>query len=89
MCGGVANIGSKIAAGIFNQGIQEQRDLVCVSTSAKSICSTLELCKPSLTHLFGGDESRIRCGELAHAALGKDSPLIQRMKDVCAGESPT
>jgi hypothetical protein len=55
----VANVGSKIAAGIFNQGIQEQRDLVCESTSAKSICSTLELCKPSLTHLFGGDESCI------------------------------
>jgi hypothetical protein len=31
----------------------------------------------------------ICCGELAHAALGKDSPLIQRMKDACAGESPT
>jgi hypothetical protein len=55
----VANVGSKIAAGIFNQGIQEQRDLVCESTSAKSIRSTLKLCKPSLTHLFGGDESRI------------------------------
>jgi hypothetical protein len=62
VCGGVANIGSKIAAGIFNQGIQEQRDLVCVSTFAKSICSTLELFKPSLTHLFGGDESRIDKG---------------------------
>jgi hypothetical protein len=55
----VANVRSKIAAGIFNQGIQEQRDLVCESTSAKSIRSTLELCKPSLAHLFGGDESRI------------------------------
>jgi hypothetical protein len=55
----VANMGSKIAAGIFNQGIQEQRDLVCDSTSAKSVCSTLELCKPSLTHLFGRDESCI------------------------------
>jgi hypothetical protein len=32
--------------------------------------------------------SLVRCGELAHAALGRDSPLIQRMKGVWAGESP-
>jgi hypothetical protein len=56
----VTNVGSKIAAGIFNQGIEVQRVLVCDSTSAKSIRSTLELCKPSLTHLFGGDESTRR-----------------------------
>jgi hypothetical protein len=55
----VVNVGSKIAAGIFNQGIEEQRVLVCVSSSAKAIRSTLELCKPSLTDLFGRDESRI------------------------------
>jgi hypothetical protein len=47
------------AAGIFNQGIEEQRVLVCDSSAAKAVRSTLELCKPSLTHLFGGDESRI------------------------------
>jgi hypothetical protein len=32
--------------------------------------------------------SLIPCAELAHAALGKDLPLIQKMKGVCAGESP-
>jgi hypothetical protein len=55
----VANVGSKIAAGIFNQGIEEQRVLVCNSSAAKAVRSTLELCKPALTHLFAGDESRI------------------------------
>jgi hypothetical protein len=34
------------------------------------------------------DLSLVRCGVLAHAALGKESPLIQRMKDACSGESP-
>jgi hypothetical protein len=52
-------VGSKIAAGIFNQRIQVQRYLVCESISAKCICLTLEFCKPSLTNLFGRDESRI------------------------------
>jgi hypothetical protein len=55
----VANVGLKIAAGIFNQGIEEQRLLVCGSSAAKVVRSTLELCKPSIKHLFGGDESRI------------------------------
>jgi hypothetical protein len=32
--------------------------------------------------------SLVRCGELAHATLGKDSPLIKKMKDACTGESP-
>jgi hypothetical protein len=30
----------------------------------------------------------VRCGELAYAALGKESTLMQRMKDACLGESP-
>jgi hypothetical protein len=30
----------------------------------------------------------VRCGELAHAALDKDSPIIVRMKEACSGESP-
>jgi hypothetical protein len=55
----VANVGSKVTAGLFNQRIEEQRRLVCGSTAAKSI-RTLELCKPSVTHLFGGDDARIK-----------------------------
>jgi hypothetical protein len=55
----VSLVGSRIAAGVFNQGTKEQRRLVCESTEAKHIKSTLEVCKPSLTHLFGEDESRI------------------------------
>jgi hypothetical protein len=55
----VSNVGSKLAAGIVNQGIEEQRVLVCDSPAAKAVRSTLELCKPSLTHLFGGDETGI------------------------------
>jgi hypothetical protein len=30
----------------------------------------------------------VRCGELAFAALGKESPMIQWMKDAVTGESP-
>jgi hypothetical protein len=30
--------------------------LVCDSSAAKAVRSTLELCKPSLMHLFDGDE---------------------------------
>jgi hypothetical protein len=52
----VSLVGSKIAAGIFNQGIEEQRCLVCGSPAAKS---TLEVCKLSLTHLFGDDDARL------------------------------
>jgi hypothetical protein len=55
----VLTVGSRIAAGVFNQGIKEQRLLVCDSPAAKAVKSTLELCKPSLTHLFGEDDSRI------------------------------
>jgi hypothetical protein len=49
----VSLVGSKIAADIFNQGIEEQRHLVCDSPAAKAVKSTLEVCKPSLTDLFG------------------------------------
>jgi hypothetical protein len=55
----VSLVGSRIAAGVFNQGIKEQRRLVCDSTAAKSVKSTLEVCKPSLTHLFGDNDSRL------------------------------
>jgi hypothetical protein len=51
----IANMGSRIAAGSFNQGIEDLRHLVWESTAAKQIRPTLELCKPSLTHLFGDD----------------------------------
>jgi hypothetical protein len=33
--------------------------LVCESTAAKPVKSTLEVCKPSLTHLFGDDDTRL------------------------------
>jgi hypothetical protein len=57
--GKIANVGSRITAGLFNQGIEDLRRLVWESTAAKPIRPTLELCKPSLTHLFG-DNSRIK-----------------------------
>jgi hypothetical protein len=55
----VSNVGSGIAAGVFNQEIEDLRHLVWESNAAKPICSTLEVCKPSLTHLFGNKEDRI------------------------------
>jgi hypothetical protein len=55
----VSNVGSKIAAGVFNQAIDDQRLLVGNTPAAKAVKSTLELCKPSLTHLFGNDDSRV------------------------------
>jgi hypothetical protein len=57
--GKIANVGSAIAAGSFNQGIDHLRHLVWESSAAKSIRPTLELCPPSLTHLFG-NEARIK-----------------------------
>jgi hypothetical protein len=54
----IANVGSRIAAGSFNQGIKELCHLVWESTEVKPICPTLELCKPFLSHLFG-DDARI------------------------------
>jgi hypothetical protein len=55
----VSLVGSRIAAGVFNQGIKEQRRLVCDSPAAKHVMSTLEVCKPSLFHLFGDDNTRL------------------------------
>jgi hypothetical protein len=55
----ISNVGSRVAAGVFNHGIEDLRLLVCDSPAAKPIKSTLELCKPSLTHLFGEDDARI------------------------------
>jgi hypothetical protein len=57
--GNIANVGSRIAAGSFNQGIDDLRHLVWESSAAKPIRPSLELCQPSLTHLFGED-SRIK-----------------------------
>jgi hypothetical protein len=57
--GKVANVGSDIAAGSYNQGVEELRHLVWESPLSKAVQSTLELCPPSLTHLFGND-MRIR-----------------------------
>jgi hypothetical protein len=53
--GKIASTGSRIAAGSFNQGVDDLRHLVWESPAAKSIQPTLELCKPSLIHLFGDD----------------------------------
>jgi hypothetical protein len=55
----VSLVGSRIAAGVFNQGIREQRRLVCEAPAAKQVRSTLEVCKPTLTHLFGDDDTRL------------------------------
>jgi hypothetical protein len=60
----VSLVGSKIAAGIFNQGIKEQRRLVCDSPAAKAVKST-EVCKPSLTHLFGDDDTRLEAAKFS------------------------
>jgi hypothetical protein len=54
----ISNVGSRITAGSFIQGIEDLRHLVWESTAAKPIRPTLELCKPSLSHLFG-DNTRI------------------------------
>jgi hypothetical protein len=55
----VLNVGSGIATGVFNQGIEDLRHLLWESSAAKPIRSTLEVCKPSLTHLFGNEKDRI------------------------------
>jgi hypothetical protein len=39
----ITNVGSGIAAGVFNQGIDDLRHLVWESSTAKPICSTLEV----------------------------------------------
>jgi hypothetical protein len=55
----VSYAGARIAAGVFNQGVKEHRRLVCDSPAAKAVKSTLEVWKPSLSHLFGDDDSRL------------------------------
>jgi hypothetical protein len=57
--GKIANIGTEIAAGSFNQGVDELRRLVWESPLSKAVRPTLELCPPSLTHLFD-DDARIK-----------------------------
>jgi hypothetical protein len=84
----VSNVGSRIVAGIFNQGIEEQRVLVCDSPAAKAVRSTLELCKPSLTHLFGGDESRIEKAMEA-AKLGHIRPPLTAPRRLHTFAPPT
>jgi hypothetical protein len=76
----VSNVGSRITAGVFNQGIEEQRLLVCDSLTAKAVKSTLELCKPSLTHLFGEDNTRIKKAlEAAKFRLYQASPYRSKV----------
>jgi hypothetical protein len=50
-----ANVGAQVAAGSFNQGIDEVRHHVWDSPLAKSIKPTLECCPPSSTLLFDDD----------------------------------
>jgi hypothetical protein len=56
--GRFANVGSEIAAGSFNQGVEEVRRLVWESPLAKAVRPTLEQCPPSSTQLFD-DDARI------------------------------
>jgi hypothetical protein len=57
--GKIANVGSEIAAGSFNQGVDELRRLVWESPLSKVVRPTLEQCPPSMTHLFD-DDARIK-----------------------------
>jgi hypothetical protein len=50
-----ANVGAKLAAGSFNQGVEELRRQVWESPLAKVIKPTLECCPPSSTLLFSDD----------------------------------
>jgi hypothetical protein len=54
-----ANVGARLAAGSFNQGIDEVPHQVWDSPLAKVVKPTLECCPPSSTHLFG-DDGRIK-----------------------------
>ena len=56
---GAADVGARLAAGSFNQGIDEVRRQVWDSPLAKVVKPTLECCPPSSTHLFG-DDGRIK-----------------------------
>jgi hypothetical protein len=53
--GKIANVGSSIDAGSFNQGVDDLRHLVWESLAAKSTRPMLELCPPSLMYLFGDE----------------------------------
>jgi hypothetical protein len=57
--GKFANVGSEIAAGCFNQGVDELRQLVWESPLSKAVRPTLEQCPPSMTHVFD-DDARIK-----------------------------
>jgi hypothetical protein len=57
--GKIANVRTEIAPGSFNQGVDELRHLVWESPLSKAVHPSLELCPPSLTHLFG-DDARIK-----------------------------
>jgi hypothetical protein len=52
--GKIANVGSEIAAGSFNQGVDELCPLVWESPLSKAVRPTLEQCPLSMTHLFDG-----------------------------------
>jgi len=54
-----ANVGAKLAAGSFNQGIDEVRHHIWDSPLVKVVKPTLECCPPSSTHLFS-DDARIK-----------------------------
>ena len=48
-----------LAPSTRNQGVDELRHLVWESPLSKAVKPTLELCPPTLTHLFG-DDARIK-----------------------------
>jgi hypothetical protein len=54
-----ANVGAKLAAGSFNQGIDEVRRHIWDCPTVKVVKPTLECCPPSSTHLFH-DDARIK-----------------------------
>jgi hypothetical protein len=62
--GKAANVGSDIAAGFFNQGVEELCHLVWESPLSKAVKPTLEVCPPSLTHLF---DNNVRIREALEA----------------------
>jgi hypothetical protein len=53
---GAADVGARLAAGSFNQGIDEVRRQVWDSPLAKVVKPSLECCPPSSTLLFGDDD---------------------------------
>jgi hypothetical protein len=56
---GAANVGARLVAGSFYQGIDEVRRQVWDSPLAKVVMPTLVCCPPSSTLLFG-DDGRIK-----------------------------